>query len=136
VVLRTRRERGQEVSSLNRAAEHTRRWAYAGCARVVLAGRVRRPLPRGGLPTAGVMAEVPDAGCAPTHSLAPSTSSASGRTNDLSQCAYAADRQVGELAELLDAWQPALLALIAACGEAGRRPACPGASWVGGQVRR
>jgi hypothetical protein len=37
-------------------------------------------------------------------------------TNDLSQCTYAADRQVGELAELLDPWQPALLALIAACG--------------------
>jgi hypothetical protein len=27
---------------------------------------------------------------------------------------------VGELAELLDPWQPAVLALIAACGEAGR----------------
>jgi phosphoenolpyruvate-protein phosphotransferase (PTS system enzyme I) len=79
-----------------------------------------------GLPTAGVMAEVPAARCAPTHSLGPSTSSASARTNDLSQCTYAADRQVGELAKLLDPWQPALLALIAACGEAGRRPACPG----------
>jgi hypothetical protein len=41
-------------------------------------------------------------------------------TNDLSQYTYAADCQVGELAELLDPWQPATLALIAACGEAGR----------------
>lgn len=43
-----------------------------------------------GLPTAGVMAEVPAARCAPTRC----------------QCRYAADRQVGELAELLDPWQP------------------------------
>jgi phosphoenolpyruvate-protein phosphotransferase (PTS system enzyme I) len=33
-----------------------------------------------GLPTAGVMAEVPAARCAPTRSLAPSTSSASAPT--------------------------------------------------------
>jgi hypothetical protein len=33
-----------------------------------------------GLPTAGVMADVPAARCAPTRSLAPSTSSASAPT--------------------------------------------------------
>ena len=37
----------------------------------------------------------------------------------------AADRQSGDLAELLDPWQPALLALVAACGEAGRRAGKP-----------
>jgi phosphotransferase system enzyme I (PtsI) len=31
----------------------------------------------------------------------------------------AADRQCGELADLLDPWQPALLMLIARCAEAG-----------------
>ena len=41
-------------------------------------------------------------------------------TNDLSQYTFAADRMCGALAELLDPWQPALLSLIAACGEAGR----------------
>ena len=35
----------------------------------------------------------------------------------------AADRQSGELAELLDPWQPAVLALVAACGAAGGGPA-------------
>ena len=46
-------------------------------------------------------------------------------TNDLGQYAMAADRQSGDLAELLDPWQPALLSLVAACGEAGRRAGKP-----------
>ncbi len=37
----------------------------------------------------------------------------------------AADRQSGDLAELLDPWQPAVLALVAACGAAGRRAGKP-----------
>jgi len=46
-------------------------------------------------------------------------------TNDLSQYTFAADRMCGDLAELLDPWQPALLSLIAACGEAGRATGKP-----------
>jgi phosphotransferase system enzyme I (PtsI) len=46
-------------------------------------------------------------------------------TNDLGQYTMAADRQSGDLAELLDPWQPALLSLVAACGEAGRRAGRP-----------
>jgi phosphotransferase system enzyme I (PtsI) len=73
-----------------------------------------------GLPTAGVMVEVPAAALR-ADALAGVVDFVSIGTNDLSQYAFAADRQVGELAELLDPWQPALLALIAACGDAGRR---------------
>lgn len=40
--------------------------------------------------------------------------------NDLSQHTLATDRMCGELAELLDPWQPALLQLIAGCAAAGR----------------
>jgi phosphotransferase system enzyme I (PtsI) len=40
-------------------------------------------------------------------------------TNDLSQYAFAADRQCGELADLLDPWQPALLSLMSMCATAG-----------------
>jgi hypothetical protein len=40
-------------------------------------------------------------------------------TNDLSQYTFAADRQVGDLAELLDPWQPGLLQLVAATATAG-----------------
>jgi phosphoenolpyruvate-protein phosphotransferase (PTS system enzyme I) len=46
-------------------------------------------------------------------------------TNDLSQYTFAADRQCGELAELLDPWQPALLDLVAACARAGRAASKP-----------
>jgi phosphotransferase system enzyme I (PtsI) len=46
-------------------------------------------------------------------------------TNDLSQYTFAADRQVGELADLLDFWQPALLPLIAAATSAGTAVGVP-----------
>ncbi|GII42246.1 phosphoenolpyruvate--protein phosphotransferase [Planotetraspora phitsanulokensis] len=46
-------------------------------------------------------------------------------TNDLSQYTFASDRQHGELADLLDPWQPALLQLIERCAEAGRAAGKP-----------
>ena len=46
-------------------------------------------------------------------------------TNDLSQYTFAADRQGGDLADLLDPWQPALLQLIAACAAAGQAAGKP-----------
>jgi PEP-utilising enzyme, PEP-binding domain len=70
------------------------------------------------------MAEEP-AAALPADALAGAVDFLSIGTNDLSQYTYAADRRVGELAELLDPWQPALLALIAACGEARRRTGRP-----------
>ena len=41
-------------------------------------------------------------------------------TNDLAQYTLAADRMQGELATLLDPWQPAVLDLIAAACDGGR----------------
>ncbi|MDP9791674.1 phosphotransferase system enzyme I (PtsI) [Catenuloplanes nepalensis] len=72
-----------------------------------------------GLPKAGVMIEVPAAALRAEKLLGVVDFLSIG-TNDLSQYTFAADRQVGTLAELLDPWQPALLQLIAACGEAGK----------------
>jgi len=46
-------------------------------------------------------------------------------TNDLSQHTFAADRQAGALAPLLDPWQPALLQLIAMAATAGRTAGKP-----------
>ncbi|MFF0244005.1 phosphoenolpyruvate--protein phosphotransferase [Streptosporangium sandarakinum] len=46
-------------------------------------------------------------------------------TNDLSQYAFAADRQHGELADLLDPWQPGLLRLVSECARAGRAAGKP-----------
>ncbi|MEV4703815.1 phosphoenolpyruvate--protein phosphotransferase [Actinoplanes sp. NPDC049316] len=71
-----------------------------------------------GLPTVGVMIEVPAAAVRAAEILQVVDFLSVG-TNDLSQYAFAADRRSGELADLLDPWQPALLSLIALCAAAG-----------------
>lgn len=88
-----------------------------------------------GLPTVGIMVEVPAAALRSEHLLS-IVDFASIGTNDLSQYTMAADRMQGELAPLLSPWQPALLQLvretckggvatgkpIGVCGEAGGDP--------------
>ncbi len=71
-----------------------------------------------GLATAGVMVEVPAAALTAEKVLAGCDFASLG-TNDLSQYTYAADRQLGELAGLLDPWQPALLRLVELTAQAG-----------------
>jgi len=71
-----------------------------------------------GLPTVGVMIEVPAAAVRSAEILQVVDFLSVG-TNDLSQYAFAADRRSGELADLLDPWQPALLSLIALSAAAG-----------------
>jgi len=75
-----------------------------------------------GLPKAGVMIEVPGAALRSEHVLAEVDFGSLG-TNDLAQYTMAADRLQGELSDLLDPWQPAVLDLIAA--------ACAGAATTG-----
>ncbi|MEV6306898.1 phosphoenolpyruvate--protein phosphotransferase [Actinoplanes sp. NPDC051861] len=77
-----------------------------------------------GLPTAGVMIEVPAAALRAADLLKVVDFLSIG-TNDLSQYTFAADRMCGDLADLLDPWQPALLQLIGVCGEAGRQAGKP-----------
>ncbi|PKQ25543.1 MAG: phosphoenolpyruvate--protein phosphotransferase [Actinobacteria bacterium HGW-Actinobacteria-4] len=72
-----------------------------------------------GLPKVGVMIEVPGAALRSEHVMAEVDFGSLG-TNDLAQYTMAADRMQGELSDLLDPWQPALLDVIAA--------ACHGAS--------
>ncbi len=72
-----------------------------------------------GLPVGGIMIEVPAAALRAPH-LIEKVDFFSIGTNDLTQYAMATDRMAGELAELLDPWQPAVLDLIAAAGDAGR----------------
>ncbi|AYY12445.1 phosphoenolpyruvate--protein phosphotransferase [Actinobacteria bacterium YIM 96077] len=78
-----------------------------------------------GLDTVGVMIEVPAAALRAGEVLA-SVDFASIGTNDLAQYTLAADRMLGELAPLLDPWQPAVLDLVAAtcagAGDLGERP--------------
>jgi phosphotransferase system enzyme I (PtsI) len=72
-----------------------------------------------GLRTAGVMVEVP-AAALHADRLLRSADFLSIGTNDLAQYTLAIDRQSGDLPDLLDPWQPALLELIAHCARAGR----------------
>jgi phosphotransferase system enzyme I (PtsI) len=66
-----------------------------------------------GLQSPGVMVEVPSAALTSRH-LLDRVEFASLGTNDLTQYAMAADRQLGPLAALNDPWQPAVLALVQA----------------------
>jgi phosphotransferase system enzyme I (PtsI) len=72
-----------------------------------------------GLPSAGVMVEVPAAALRARQLLAHVDFVSIG-TNDLAQYTMAADRLQGELADLLDPWQPAVLDLVAVTAVAGR----------------
>jgi phosphotransferase system enzyme I (PtsI) len=89
-----------------------------------------------GLPIAGAMVEIPAAALRAADLLEHADFLSIG-TNDLAQYTLAADRMAGELADLLDPWQPGLLDLIkmtadagiaagkpvGICGEAGASPA-------------
>ncbi|MPZ72763.1 MAG: phosphoenolpyruvate--protein phosphotransferase [Nitriliruptorales bacterium] len=68
--------------------------------------------------TAGVMVEVPSLALR-AGELMRVVDFVSIGTNDLSQYTFAADRLVGELGDLLDPWQPALLELVARTAQAG-----------------
>jgi phosphoenolpyruvate-protein phosphotransferase (PTS system enzyme I) len=72
-----------------------------------------------GLATAGTMIEVPAAALRASQVLETCDFASLG-TNDLGQYTLAVDRMSGELADLLDPWQPALLDLVGLAADAGR----------------
>lgn len=72
-----------------------------------------------GLTSVGVMIETPSAALLASEMLEVVDFVSLG-TNDLAQYTLAADRQLAELGELNDPWQPAVLRLIGAVGDAGR----------------
>lgn len=71
-----------------------------------------------GVATVGVMVEVPAVALRARDVLAEVDFVSLG-TNDLAQYTMATDRLRGELADLLDAWQPAVVDLVAATAQAG-----------------
>jgi phosphoenolpyruvate-protein phosphotransferase (PTS system enzyme I) len=73
---------------------------------------------------AGVMVEIPSAALL-AHQMLEVVDFLSIGTNDLTQYTMAADRMATDLAHLTDAWQPAVLQLIAITAEAGRRAGKP-----------
>lgn len=72
-----------------------------------------------GLASAGVMIEVPAAALRARQVLQAVDFGSLG-TNDLAQYTMAADRMEGELSELLDPWQPAVLSMIAAAADGAK----------------
>ncbi len=73
-----------------------------------------------GIGTVGVMVEVPAAALR-AEAILREVDFVSLGTNDLAQYTMATDRLRGELADLLDPWQPAVLELVRATAQAGRR---------------
>jgi phosphoenolpyruvate-protein phosphotransferase (PTS system enzyme I) len=72
----------------------------------------------------GVMVEIPSAAIL-AYQLLEVVDFLSIGTNDLTQYTMAADRMATDLAHLTDAWQPAVLHLIAITAEAGKRAGKP-----------
>lgn len=77
-----------------------------------------------GLERVGIMIETPSAALLASE-LFEVVDFVSLGTNDLAQYTLAADRLVSELGDLNDPWQPAVLRLIGAVGEAGRAAGKP-----------
>lgn len=77
-----------------------------------------------GLPTVGVMAEIPSLALVADQVLSIADFVSIG-TNDLTQYALAADRMLGPLASYQDPWHPAVLRLIKMIGDAGRAAGKP-----------
>ncbi|GEL96602.1 phosphoenolpyruvate--protein phosphotransferase [Cellulomonas terrae] len=77
-----------------------------------------------GVATVGVMIEVPAAALRAQEILAEVDFVSLG-TNDLAQYTMATDRLRGELADLLDPWQPAVLDLVDATARAGQQARKP-----------
>lgn len=116
-----------QLEALARAAKDTRAdvWVMAPMVSVpaeaaAFADRAHRH----GLPIAGVMIEVPAAALRAAQ-IIEQVDFVSVGTNDLSQYTFAADRQAGVLAPLLDPWQPALLQLTEMTAAAGRTSGKP-----------
>jgi phosphoenolpyruvate-protein phosphotransferase (PTS system enzyme I) len=79
---------------------------------------------KAGLQTAGAMIEVPAAALR-AEAVLSRVDFVSIGTNDLSQYTMASDRMNGELADLLDPWQPAVLSLVATVAAAGGKLSKP-----------
>ncbi len=111
--------RGQ-LAAIGRAAERTGTdpWVMAPMVATVEEAAQFAALAReAGIRTVGVMVEVPSVALRAADVLAEVDFVSIG-TNDLAQYTMATDRLLGDLADLLDPWQPAVLDLVAATASA------------------
>lgn len=111
-----------QLTALARAQEATGATPWVMAPMVATADEARDFAARAraaGVATVGVMVEVPAAALRARDVLAEVDFVSIG-TNDLAQYAMATDRLRGELADLLDIWQPAVLDLVAGTARAGQ----------------
>ena len=111
-----------QLTALARAAEglDTELWVMAPMIADVYEARwFREACRKAGLKAKiGTMVEIPAAALRSRH-LGQVAEFFSIGSNDLTQYTFAADRQIGSVARLQDAWQPAILDLVAATTEGG-----------------
>ncbi|WP_447924757.1 phosphoenolpyruvate--protein phosphotransferase [Georgenia muralis] len=110
-----------QLEAIARAAKETggSPWVMAPMIATVEEARQFAAMAReAGIGTVGVMVEVPAAVMRAKDILAEVDFVSLG-TNDLAQYTMASDRLLGSLVDLLDAWQPAVLDLVAATAAAG-----------------
>jgi phosphotransferase system enzyme I (PtsI) len=111
----------RQLTALAEAAKHTEAtvWVMAPMVSTPAEAAEFTRAARGhGLSVAGSMVEVPAAALRAKPVIEHCDFLSLG-TNDLAQYTFAADRMLGELADLLDPWQPALLELIGRTAQAG-----------------
>ena len=117
-----------QLTALARAAEglDTELWVMAPMVADVYEARwFKEACKKAGLHAKiGTMVEIPAAALRSKHLGAVAEFFSIG-SNDLTQYTFAADRQIGAVARLQDAWQPAILDLVAATTEGGAANAVP-----------
>ncbi len=117
-----------QLHALARAAEglDTELWVMAPMIADVYEARwFREACKKAGLRAKiGTMVEIPAAALRAEH-LGHVAEFFSIGSNDLTQYTFAADRQIGSVARLQDAWQPALLELVAATVRGGQASGVP-----------
>lgn len=112
----------RQLAAIAQAAEASTAEVWVMAPMVATADEARDFVARAraaGLATVGVMIETPAAGLTAVEVMREVDFVSLG-TNDLAQYTMAADRQAGDLADLANPWQPALLRLIGLIGEASR----------------
>ena len=116
----------RQLAGIAAAAERTgtETWVMAPMVATVAEARDFAEQVRGHGLKAGVMVEIPSAALL-AHQMLEVVDFLSIGTNDLTQYTMAADRMATDLAHLTDAWQPAVLQLIAITAEAGRQAGKP-----------
>lgn len=116
-----------QLTALARAACATEAQVWVMAPMVSTPGEARdfaEQVRSAGLKVAGAMVEVPAAALR-ARQILEAVDFISIGTNDLTQYTMAADRMAGDLADLLDPWQPAVLDLVLAAGRAGQATGKP-----------